>query len=424
MGGFGAQKIRKFQGNYQNLHAEGKLKKQGAKNVSYTCDTIPEFRFQDAVIDNFAPISMQKKWMDGGQRYWINKAEWGGVNYPIFVFIGGETEESCTRLTDYLFMYDLAQEHRALLVDIEHRYYGQSLPTADVSTENLQYLSSAQALADLARLIDYIKVEYNTTSSKVITFGGSYPGNLAAWFRLKYPSITFGSVASSAPVTAQLNFPEYMEVVGRALIQFGGQACYSAMEEAANKVASLAAQGKEGYHTLDRDFHTCSAMRNEADLSILLSTLMGNVQNSVQVNNEYTWSLNITQMCTTMTDTTADAYTNFVRLQSTIRDMNSQTCEDAQWDDAIAALKERNAGRSWTYQTCNEFGYFQTTDSPNQPFYSWKQLDLDFYRALCRDAFDNWQSDPQARWTNDVYGDVHIAGTNIVFPSGTKLFFT
>jgi hypothetical protein len=89
-----------------------------------------------------------------------------------------------------------------------------------MSTENLKYLSADQAMADLARLINYIKVDLKTKNSKVITFGGSYPGNLAAWFRLKYPSVTYGSVASSAPLTAKTNFYEYMEVVGQVIFLF------------------------------------------------------------------------------------------------------------------------------------------------------------------------------------------------------------
>ena len=48
----------------------------------------------------------------------------------------------------------------------------------------------------------------------ILSTGGSYPGNLAAWFRLKYPSVTHASIASSAPLHAQTNFPEYMEVCG------------------------------------------------------------------------------------------------------------------------------------------------------------------------------------------------------------------
>ena len=76
-----------------------------------------------------------------------------------------------------------------------------------MSTANLKYLSSAQALEDLAYFIDAQIRKYKlSASNKWIVFGGSYPGNLAAWFRLKYPHLAYGAVASSAPVLAQVNF--------------------------------------------------------------------------------------------------------------------------------------------------------------------------------------------------------------------------
>ena len=43
-----------------------------------------------AVIDNFAPISLQQVWIGKGQRYWMNDELWGGPGFPVFVYIGGE----------------------------------------------------------------------------------------------------------------------------------------------------------------------------------------------------------------------------------------------------------------------------------------------------------------------------------------------
>ena len=37
-------------------------------------------------------------------------------------------------------------------------------------------------------------------SRKVVVFGGSYPGALSAWFRVKYPHMSVASIASSAVV--------------------------------------------------------------------------------------------------------------------------------------------------------------------------------------------------------------------------------
>merc|ERR1712166_32057 len=74
---------------------------------------------------------------------------------------------------------------------------------------------------------------------QILTFGGSYPGNLAAWFKLKYPALTVGSVASSAPVFAEYNYEQYAQVVGDALGNpgIGGS----------KECASLLTQGVEAF---------------------------------------------------------------------------------------------------------------------------------------------------------------------------------
>ena len=53
--------------------------------------------------------------------------------------------------------------------------------------------------------------------SSRITFGGSYPGSLSGWMRLKFPNLIQGSVASSGPVLAQLDFQEYLQVETRTI---------------------------------------------------------------------------------------------------------------------------------------------------------------------------------------------------------------
>uniref|UniRef100_A0A0D6QT28 Lysosomal Pro-X carboxypeptidase n=1 Tax=Araucaria cunninghamii TaxID=56994 RepID=A0A0D6QT28_ARACU len=140
------------------------------------------------------------------QKYLINSKHWGGAstNSPIFVYTGNEGYiEWFTQNTG--FMFDIAPKFKALLVFIEHRYYGESMPFGgiDVAYSNSStqgFLSSTQALADFAILITDLKKNLSAENSPVVVFGGSYGGMLAAWFRLKYPHITIGALASSAPI--------------------------------------------------------------------------------------------------------------------------------------------------------------------------------------------------------------------------------
>ena len=59
--------------------------------------------------------------------------------------------------------------------------------------KHLNYLTSEQALADFAVLIQYLKQTIpGAVNSSVVAFGGSYGGMLSAWMRIKYPNIVMG----------------------------------------------------------------------------------------------------------------------------------------------------------------------------------------------------------------------------------------
>ncbi|ONH95988.1 hypothetical protein PRUPE_7G100400 [Prunus persica] len=155
---------------------------------------------------NFYPKSYQTF----QQRYLISDTFWGGAknNAPIFVYTGNEGNIEWFA-QNVGFLYETAPHFKALVVFIEHRFYGKSIPyggkksVAYSNATTLGHLSSTQALADYASLITDLKKNLSATDSPVVVFGGSYGGMLAAWFRLKYPHVTIGALASSAPL---LNF--------------------------------------------------------------------------------------------------------------------------------------------------------------------------------------------------------------------------
>merc|ERR1739848_702225 len=101
---------------------------------------------------------------------------------------------------------DWLPDFKGLMFGVEHRYYGCIRNTSscpyDSSTENhLQFLSSRQALADLASFHKFATEKYSIpASAKWTAVGGSYPGMLAAFVRAEYPELFHSAVASSAPV--------------------------------------------------------------------------------------------------------------------------------------------------------------------------------------------------------------------------------
>ena len=82
-----------------------------------------------------------------------------------------------------------------------------------------------------------------------------------------------------------------------------------------------------------------------------------------------------------------------------------------------------NVDRQWFYQTCTEFGYYQTTDSDNQPFGD--MFPLSFYIQQCQDifgpAFNQSTIMGGIKWTEANYGGRNISEDtrNIVFPNGS-----
>lgn len=132
------------------------------------------------------------------------------------VFISGEGAGAPYWVSESEATY-FAEQYGGLVIELEHRFYGASFPTENASTENLRYLSSEQALADLAWFQLYAQKKLNVgPNAKWVTYGGSYAGALAAFARRKYSSI-HAAVSASGPVQAQYDFEGYMDQVTESL---------------------------------------------------------------------------------------------------------------------------------------------------------------------------------------------------------------
>ncbi|KAL5772858.1 hypothetical protein ACOSP7_012463 [Xanthoceras sorbifolium] len=198
------------------------------------------------------------------QKYLINGDHWQ-KEAPVFVYTGNEGDiEWFAANTGFLL--DVAPKFKALLVFIEHRFYGESMPFGKESyksAETLGYLNSQQALADYAVLIRSLKQNLSSESSPVVVFGGSYGGMLATWFRLKYPHIAIGSLASSAPI---LQFDEitpwssFYDAVSKDF-KDASLNCYEVIKGSWAELEAIKAQ-KQGLAELSKSFRTCKGLNS------------------------------------------------------------------------------------------------------------------------------------------------------------------
>uniref|UniRef100_A0A0E0R1B0 Serine carboxypeptidase S28 family protein n=1 Tax=Oryza rufipogon TaxID=4529 RepID=A0A0E0R1B0_ORYRU len=178
-----------------------------------------EERWMDQTLDHFNPTDHRQF----KQRYYEFLDYYRAPKGPIFLYICGES--SCNGIPNS-YLAVMAKKFGAAVVSPEHRYYGKSSPFESLTTENLRFLSSKQALFDLAVFRQYyqetLNAKYNRSGadSSWFVFGGSYAGALSAWFRLKFPHLTW-------VVLAVYNFTDFDKQVGDS----AGPECKAALQE-------------------------------------------------------------------------------------------------------------------------------------------------------------------------------------------------
>ncbi|XP_050515091.1 putative serine protease K12H4.7 [Diabrotica virgifera virgifera] len=424
-------------------------------------------------------------------RYFVNDEFAGGNRNLAFLQIGGENEASSSWVTGGSWI-TYARQYKAILFELEHRYYGNSHPTVDLSTENLVYLTSQQALGDLAFFIETMNRQYNLTPDvKWIVFGCSYPGNLAAWMRLKHPDLVHGAVSTSAPLLAKLDFPgKFLKlshilclehVVGLSLTRVGvrlytptlyttqatpstltspvnqrsnfansyasaashsfpkyledvaasfrasSQTCINALQQSFDQVQVLL-QTVAGQKNLNQLFHLCEdislSVNNPLDMSNFFRKLIMVFADMIQYNKKL-WGLqNITTvdwLCGILLDQSNNEPA-INRLANAFNVNQNGNCFSYKYDIEISEFTNTAWGslrsfgdRQWAYQTCTEFGYFQTS----------AQFPLSFFIQRCQDIFKSPYNkmflDQAINRTNAFYGGLSIVNkvSNVVFVQGT-----
>ncbi|XP_078100448.1 thymus-specific serine protease [Sander vitreus] len=350
------------------------------------------------------------------QRFFVNEAYWQRPDGPVFLFIGGEGP---------IFEFDvlaghhvdMAEENGALLLALEHRFYGDSINPDGLKTENLAHLSSQQALADLAVFQQYISQNFNLSHRNTwISFGGSYSGALSAWFRGKFPHLVYGAVASSAPVKAKLDFSAYSNIVGMSLMNEavgGSEKCLAGVREAFAAVEALMSGNAS---QVAMDFGCCTIPKNLDDQIELMQNLADIVMGTVQYNEEGVL-MSINELCGVMTNKSKayeeemEAYNRLVKLAKIYHSTSEEPCLDISHEKTVKDLMDtslpsgRRAARQWTYQTCTEFGFYQTCEDATCPFSG--MMTLQALTQFCPMLFGISQHSLPGRiaFTNTYYGE-------------------
>ncbi|KIK69784.1 hypothetical protein GYMLUDRAFT_34181 [Collybiopsis luxurians FD-317 M1] len=392
------------------------------------------------------------------QRYWINKRHFKpGTGAPVIVLDGGETSgEDRLPFLDTGIVEILARETQGLGVVLEHRYYGESIATGNLTTDSLRFLNNAQSAADSANFMSHVKfpgIEEDLTAPGTpwIYYGGSYAGARAAHMRILYPDLVYGAIASSAVTHASILNWEYMDIIRR----YADPKCSEHLQNSIKTIDSildhrvLAKPLKRlfGVHGLKRDVDFVSLVESplgswqakvwdpkvgsttfddfceflskplghklnpEVDVAELgfghperMVSLPGGLKLDFAVVNYGTWiKENIVSKCP----------------EENTQEECFGTFDDAQYKDT--SLGE--TWRLWQFQVCTEWGYFTTAPPyPDHPRIISERLDLEYESKICRQAYDPGEhftvpSLPNITIVNEL-GDFDIAMDRLAFIDG------
>jgi len=334
-------------------------------------------------VDHFDPTNFKTY----EQRYWYTLDFWDERKGPIFLYLCGESIGHFPG--DDTLIMQMAKKFNGVVVALEHRYYGYSLPTLDLSLENLKYLSQDQGLADAANFLKFFQRKITAGTSKVFVVGGSYAGALSAWMRYKYPHLVAGSLSSSGVVNAILDFKEFDNQI-KIAVNKSGPECEAIIHKLLDEAKSL----WEKDPWILKKIHNAPYFEWE-DFEFYYADLFAE---TVQYGAR-------TKLCKLMKEIENDENRQYKLARLAIDNRAAPHTYGFQYIRTIQA-DPYNEFRQWTYQYCSALGYLNTISSTENPM-RFKDMDLNYWKRYCAKAFDVVIF-PDTFHTNSLYGDTRI----------------
>lgn len=363
--------------------AGGLAPKEGSA-WGFTAEARSGARYVTQPVDHFG--ANEATWQ---QAFFTNSEHWTGTG-PVFLYIGGEGPLSSASVVSN-FVVDWLPEVHGLLFALEHRYYGchnaSSCPftpgTTSSPAEQMKYLTTEQALADLASFHDYALSAYGVPNGVPwVAIGGSYPGMLAAFVRATYPERFVASVASSAPVHGVLDFTGFQDAIARGYTMdvegvHGSPDCSRAIAAGHVEVRELL-KSESGRAELARLFPSAvpSARWLESDENQRAFAGCGVASFPAQSNEPACSAAGcgVTQICAIMTaNATAGGSSPLARLAALAKAQASSGVDmtgGCEMDWEMPGDLPPAGQNYWGWQCCTEYGFYQTCEEGTACFYA------------------------------------------------------
>lgn len=164
---------------------------------------------------------------------------------PVYLYIGGETDAR-NRFSNLQtgIIQILMNATGGLGVIIENRYYGQSVPFENLTTDNLAYLTNEQTIADFAYFAQHatfpgVNVSLTAPATPWIMYGGSLAGAQTSFTVKTYPDLIYGGIAASGVIRAAVEYPEWYDPIQK----FGPSDCVQSINDIVDKFDALVEAG-------------------------------------------------------------------------------------------------------------------------------------------------------------------------------------
>jgi len=249
----------------------------------------------DQIVDHFSNETSlhDQKW---SQKVLIDNSSWLGAEKqgPIIFLAGCEADIESLYLGQGFFNQVIKPEIGAFAIYAEHRYFGASMPFGadSFNLDNLKFLTADQTIEDFAAIIKHYKNEVlNCTDCPVITFGGSYCGQLAAWLRMRYPALVDAAVTSSASLRT------YSEVVDteafyasstNAFNQTNTHDSANIIKEGFTRLKNYSQSSSSAYQDLNQYLNLCHPMTTSDDINKLSNWMKHSFVTGSMFNNYLT----------------------------------------------------------------------------------------------------------------------------------------
>ncbi|VDO21105.1 unnamed protein product [Haemonchus placei] len=350
------------------------------------------------------------------KRYQYNSKFYNASNGIVFLMIGGEgaisppgdkwvRDESIT-------MMQWAQKYGAAAFQLEHRFYGpqENTPFGKQDTESLKFLTIDQALADINNFIQQMNdLYFKGTSTKWVTFGGSYPGYLQNT-EANYRAQDKNCAANMATAFTNMQNLFFSGTAGRGKLKSKFNLCDDFDEQNLSKAKQFFFsnvisyfQGINQYSGDNRNAATRNGLGIPKACEIMTNTSLGDEMDRVKL---------VLDWYTTVTGGQVGCYPN--SYSDYLKTYQNTSYTDI--DDVVAT-------RSWIWQTCTELGYFQTTDYGTNSIFG-STIPVDFYSDQCVDLFGPDYTITETYRRVDIVskkygGATDYRGNNVVFPNGS-----